>query len=88
MSEMQERVTDAIMGAFEHIPDKEYRRTIAGCWARAAIEAMRQPTEEMCEAGYSAGTGDWGGKYDNRRELACGRMSPGWQAMIDAALSR
>lgn len=56
--------------------------------AVAAIEAMREPTDAMCEAGYSAGTGDWGGRYDNRRELARGRIAPGWQAMIDAALSR
>jgi hypothetical protein len=42
MSEMQEKVTGVLMGAFEHIPDKDYRRIIAGCWARAAIEAMRE----------------------------------------------
>lgn len=54
--------------------------------ARVAIEAMREPTDALCEAGYSAGTGDWGGKYDNRRELARGRVQPTWQAMIDAAL--
>jgi hypothetical protein len=33
------RAAAAILPAFEHIKDTEYRSTIAGCWARAAIEA-------------------------------------------------
>jgi hypothetical protein len=59
ITEMQERVTRAILPAFEHISDKEYRKTIAGCWARAAIEAMREPTDEIkyCE-GYP-GENNW-----------------------------
>lgn len=51
--------------------------------ALAAIEAMREPTEDMGEAGYAAAC-----KYDY------GDMSPGleispatWRAMIDAALA-
>jgi hypothetical protein len=46
MSEMHERVTKALLPAFEHIPDPAYREIIAGCWARAAIEAMRRPSNE------------------------------------------
>lgn len=53
---------------------------------RAAIEAMREPTDAMCIKGCEAGTGNDGAHYDNRRELARGRLEPAWQAMIDAAL--
>lgn len=38
--EMLEDVTRAILPAFAHIEDEDYRATIAGCWARAAIEAI------------------------------------------------
>lgn len=50
------------------------------------VVVPREPTDAMCEAGYSAGTGDWGGRYDNRRELARGRVEPTYRAMITAAV--
>jgi hypothetical protein len=31
-----------IIRAFDHIEDEEYRSTIAGCWARAAIDAYKE----------------------------------------------
>lgn len=54
MVEMVERVTAAILPAFAHIPDPEYRKTIATCWARAAMTAMDVPTEEMVVTGDEA----------------------------------
>jgi hypothetical protein len=84
MGEMVERVTKAIHEAMDVTDGLDV--AAAERYARAAIEAMREPNDLMCEAGYSAGTGDWGGRYDNRRELARGRIQPGWSAMIDAAL--
>lgn len=56
---MLERVSAAILPAFDHIPDKEYRKIIAGCWARAAIEVMQEPTPDMEDAmnGATASTG-------------------------------
>ncbi len=59
----------------------------AKAFARAAIEAMREPTEEILEAGYNAPTGAWSEHVDNRHELIRARMQPAWRAMIDAALS-
>jgi hypothetical protein len=83
MTEMIERVAKAILDAMDITDGLD--ASAADRYARAAIEAMREPTDQMCEAGYSAGTGDWGGRYDNRRELARGRIEPGWHAMIDVA---
>jgi hypothetical protein len=74
MSEMHDRVTKAILLAFEHIPDPAYRKNIAGCWARAAIEAMREPTAEMALA---PDVKEW---PDDAKAA--------WRAMIDAALQR
>jgi hypothetical protein len=44
-------VSKHIIGAFEHIPDPKYRKTIAGCWARAAINAYKsfKPEIEVAE---------------------------------------
>lgn len=50
ITEMQEQVTKAILPAFEHIADPDYRETIAGCWARAAMQAMYEPTAGMANA--------------------------------------
>ncbi len=44
--------------------------------ARAAIEAMREPSEEMIEAG----------RRHERFTLAKEGVAPRWQAMIDKAL--
>lgn len=97
MSEMIERVARAIApDDFDSLPgheqgkcpDCDSNRDEARRIVRTVIEAMLEPTDAMCEAGYGAGTGDWGGRYDNRRELARGRIEPGWKAMIGAALQR
>ncbi len=45
--------------------------------ARAAIQAMREPTAAMLTAGYEKGCGGWGEGEE------CG---PIWTSMIDAAL--
>lgn len=51
--------------------------------ARAAIEAMREPTEEMADAGSSCLE-----TYDPAEKCPSARdMENGWKAMIDAALS-
>ena len=55
--------------------------------ARAAIEALRLPTAEMCIAGYKAPVNQRGGHYDNQREAAVFQCDPMWRAMIDAALT-
>jgi hypothetical protein len=56
--ETLEHVTRAILPAFTHIEDEDYRATIAGCWARAAIEALEEmgwgPEEEWPEPGPNA----------------------------------
>ena len=50
--------------------------------ARAAIEAMRQPTEEMCECGYVEAC-----KHDSGDDVPSAEIAPAaYQAMIDAAL--
>ena len=54
MVEMVERVTAAILPAFAHIADPDYRKTIAMCWARAAMTAMDLPTDEMIITGDEA----------------------------------
>lgn len=97
MNEMVERVARAIFASWRQQMDEDGRvglgpasfdemdgeeRGFGIIAARAAIEAMQVPTQPMLDAGYSAGTGDWGGRYDNRQELARGRMLPGWKAMI------
>ena len=91
MSEMVERVARAICEADGVDPDKEICGMgvqlpigeLAPAWrarlkqARAAIEAMREPTEAMTNQeglhwGYSC--------------HVCGGLKEGWQAMIDDAL--
>lgn len=66
MNEIMERVAKAIFSKME-FPDV----TEAEAYARAAIEAMRKPTEDMLDA--------TGGE--------CRKWAPGaWQAMIDECL--
>lgn len=60
--------------------------------ARAAIEAMREPTLDMLEAGnanYRAiGTsGVSGMTIETQIRAKCARFGAGWSAAIDAALS-
>lgn len=49
--------------------------------ARAAIEAMREPTAAMCEAGFPF----WGGSY--LKHVVRDLIPNLWRAMIDAALN-
>jgi hypothetical protein len=80
MSEMVERVARAIQAQSGHQPatDEGWNRpenTLSvqnfRRMAKAAIEAMREPTEDMIQAGIDGPVGDTEGK---------------WQAMIDEAL--
>jgi len=67
MSTMVKRVAQALQQEMGTAPFDE---TAAFALARAAIAAMREPTEEMLDA--------W--------IRAPGAIKGGWQAMIDAAL--
>lgn len=90
MSEMVERVAQAIAlasngGTWDDWYNDE-QREFHRKRARAAIEAMREPTEDMWKAGLA--TGHVGGIGDN------GGLEPNdfdpeevWPAMIDAALA-
>jgi len=90
MSEMIERVAEAIYlahiknyaglakqpeGKWEQLADwqKDYGRA----QARAAIEAMREPTDAMIEAGWQDGMAGFGEGEE---------CEPVWHAMIDEAL--
>lgn len=80
MSEMIERVAKAIFASdmkwapvLEH--QFEENKIVYLKAARAAIEAMREPTEIMIEASNR----EWDGRMSHR-------SSGAWQAMIDAAL--
>lgn len=75
MSEMIERVARAIMS--EENPDSLDQYS---AMARAAIEAMREPTDEMKNCSEEV---HWG--YSCH---VCGGLKEGWQAMIDAALGK
>lgn len=72
MSEMVERVANAIFNAMD-ATDGLYG-TAAEKYARAAIEAMREPTTPMIDASVAID------------RYAC--PSEEWRAMIDAALGR
>jgi len=87
MSEMIERVAEAIWDArierggpgrtlmpWPLYPEADWCRATA----RAAIEAMREPTEKMLEAGDLPGWDDY---------VTAGLSKEIWQAMIDAALN-
>lgn len=77
MSEMVERVARAIAGeafAESHEGDAESEWQKVKHLARAAIEALREPTEEM----------EWLG--DDAHDPHVRNASEIWQTMIDAAL--
>lgn len=91
MIEMIERVAKAIyeaddvwcaafpwpsMGSMDQSPDN-YRRI-----ARAAVEAMREPTEEMLAAGSRSRTAS--DRFDNGDDT----LAPEFTAMIDEALKK
>lgn len=83
MNEMIERVAAAI-GEAEGIPwrnrnDRQRLRLLKN--ARAAIAAMRGPTEAMIVDGFEAMRGEWKQCKDAAADAeAC------WRAMIEAAL--
>lgn len=79
MNEMVERVMKAITDA---APAGRWgAAVVTEAQARAAIEAMREPTDDMCRAGcrsiFQEPDAEW---------HAIGVMGEGWQAMIDNAL--
>jgi hypothetical protein len=69
MSTMVKRVAQALQQEMGTAPLDE---TVSFALARAAITAMREPTEEMTVAGLNTGRA-W-------------EVSKAWRAMIDAAL--
>lgn len=78
MSEMIERVAEAIYAMARETRDE----WLIPDWkmvARAAIEAMREPTSEMTSCSEEV---HWGDSC-----YICGGLKDGWQKMIDAALS-
>ena len=93
-SEMIERVARALFSQevesgfrWEDQTDDFKRYWLAS--ARAAIEAMRVPTEQMYAAGVASG--DWGPGAttleDNARGIHDASPDTCWQAMTDAALT-
>lgn len=73
MNEMIERVGKAMADAVALNYDNN--QAIFDLYAKAAIKAMREPTEEMINAA------------DNSDSLECGSSAYGcWQAMIDKVL--
>lgn len=88
MSDMVERVAAAIERANDSAPSFGMKVSdIIKLMARAAIEAMREPTERMALAGDGVGRyqhcdgedGNWHEWYEHDPEEV-------WQAMIDEAL--
>ena len=79
MSKMVERVARHIAGiAWGDIDDETRQFWLAR--ARAAIAAMREPTEPMIEAGFGAGARRCDG-------ILFEDFAKAWRAMIDAALA-
>jgi hypothetical protein len=74
-SETIERVAQAILDSATPYHDKASHRAALMAQARAAIEAMREPTDEMCKA-----AGEDRGPDDHWPPCTT------WQMMIDAAL--
>jgi len=86
MSEMIERVAKAIEAASQPPGQKDYKILMENA-ARAAIEAMREPTDSMIVEAMTTAyptVAEAGGVLEQGRAAA--RLE--WQAMIDAALSR
>lgn len=83
MSEMVERVARAIADA--DMEDYEGREALYNAFARAAIEAMREPTNNMRGIGFDEA-------YEHIEPSPYGPVVHAkigqkvWQAMIDAAL--
>lgn len=83
MSEMVERVATAIWALYRHTDCNEYdqlaphAKHTADEMARAAIEAMREPTADMVDAGRDVGPDAPYGLSETIKR---------WEAMINAAL--
>ena len=85
MSEMVERVARAIYGGpipWEAIDPASQKILLRD--ARAAIEAMREPTEAMSEVGRII----VGPTYEAKSLLRAREADICWRAMIDAALRK
>ena len=61
-------------------------REIARAAIAAVYEALKEPTDEMCAAGYAAPQAY--GMADNREELARMRTQPAYTAMLAASPAR
>lgn len=91
MSEMVERVAIAIARSRGLLPRSDaipqealwlyFPKEQAFKEARAAIEAMREPTKKMVDAGQDADNGE-------NRNLGERGAKEAWQLMIDAALGK
>jgi hypothetical protein len=95
MSEMVERVAMAL-----HKAHYERGRGLAPDWdkidrfekemwvfsARAAIAAMREPSQGMRIDGHAALVGSKASSPDLGHQIGFGALGDAWQAMIDAAL--
>lgn len=80
MSAIVERVAGAIANAW---PDRDIPHENAVAMARAAIRALREPTEAMLEAGTTHGITAY---RCTMTQLRHGDAEETWWAMIDAAL--
>jgi len=81
MGEVVERIALSIASADAeqmHWGRKIMPLEVARALARAALEALREPTEEMCQAGYDA---------MDANDKPCLNADVCWPAMIDAALA-
>ena len=94
MSEMIDRVAEALAQSFRDTVAKVSgqsweetgvtlpSREVFERYARAAIEAMREPTEAMVQSGCV-----WFRQYDPDFDPLSDNINNAWQAMIDAALN-
>ena len=79
--ELVERVARALQ-----LPDETAARRRAKAAIAAVYEALKEPTDEMCAAGYAAPQAY--GMADNREELARMRTQPAYTAMLAASPAR
>ena len=86
-SEMVERVGEALSAACMEEFGATWNYDVRQKFARAAIEAMREPTEEMCNAGKST---EWPMSLENGTVFLVpgfdAKPSSVWRRMFDAAL--
>lgn len=82
MSEMTKRVGKAVRKALEYVYDHANDDSMDDEIGRAAIEALREPTEGMAEVAMSIESRNYTIHYpqENNCSIDC------WRAMIDEAL--